>query len=59
MVDAAAIAQLREAFEGELSRAASVKDLQTVRDRYLGRKNGLVPAPALGAELPIWRAWPT
>ena len=44
MVDAAAIAQLREAFEGELSRAASVKDLQTVRDRYLGRKNGLVPA---------------
>ena len=34
MVDAAAIAHLREAFEGELSRAAAVKDLHTVRDRY-------------------------
>jgi phenylalanyl-tRNA synthetase alpha chain len=44
MVDAAAIAQLREAFAGELSRAASARDLQAVRDRYLGRKNGLVPA---------------
>jgi phenylalanyl-tRNA synthetase alpha chain len=43
-VDAATIAQLREAFAGELSRASSIKDLQTVRDRYLGRKNGLVPA---------------
>lgn len=44
MVDAAAIATLREAFEGEVSRAASAKDLQAVRDKYLGRKNGLVPA---------------
>lgn len=44
MVDAAAIAQLREAFTGEVSRASSARDLQAVRDRYLGRKHGLVPA---------------
>ncbi len=42
MVDAGTIAHLREAFAGEVSRAASSRDLQTVRDRYLGRKGGLI-----------------
>ena len=42
MVDAGTIAHLREAFVGEVSRATSARDLQTVRDRYLGRKGGLV-----------------
>jgi phenylalanyl-tRNA synthetase alpha chain len=44
MVDAGAIAHLREAFVGEVSRATSARDLQAVRDRYLGRKGGLVSA---------------
>jgi phenylalanyl-tRNA synthetase alpha chain len=54
MVDAAAIAQLREAFTGEVSRAASARELQAVRDRYVGRKNGLVPAlfPAIAKASP-------
>jgi phenylalanyl-tRNA synthetase alpha chain len=42
MVDAGTIAHLREAFVGEVSRATSARDLQAVRDRYLGRKGGLV-----------------
>jgi phenylalanyl-tRNA synthetase alpha chain len=42
MLDAGAIAHLREAFVGEVSRATSARDLQAVRDRYLGRKGGLV-----------------
>jgi phenylalanyl-tRNA synthetase alpha chain len=44
MVDDGTIAHLREAFVGEVSRATSARDLQTVRDRYLGRKGGLVSA---------------
>jgi phenylalanyl-tRNA synthetase alpha chain len=44
MLDAGAIAHLREAFVGEVSRATSARDLQAVRDRYLGRKGGLVSA---------------
>jgi phenylalanyl-tRNA synthetase alpha chain len=44
MVDAAAIAKLREAFAADLSAATTTRDLQAVRDRYLGRKGGLVPA---------------
>src|SRR5262249_5398321 len=31
-----------EAFERELAQAASARDAQTVRDRYLGRKNSVV-----------------
>jgi phenylalanyl-tRNA synthetase alpha chain len=42
MVDAGTIAHMREAFVGEVSRATSARDLQAVRDRYLGRKGGLV-----------------
>jgi phenylalanyl-tRNA synthetase alpha chain len=44
MVDDGTIAHLREAFVGEVSRATSARDLQAVRDRYLGRKGGLVSA---------------
>jgi phenylalanyl-tRNA synthetase alpha chain len=44
MVDAGTIAHLRDAFVGEVSRVTSARDLQTVRDRYLGRKGGLVSA---------------
>ena len=42
MVDDGTLAHLRDAFVGEVSRATSARDLQTVRDRYLGRKGGLV-----------------
>ena len=42
MVDDGTIAHLRDAFVGEVSRATSARDLQTVRDRFLGRKGGLV-----------------
>jgi phenylalanyl-tRNA synthetase alpha chain len=44
MIDAGTIAHLRDAFVGEVSRATSARDVQTVRDRYLGRKGGLVSA---------------
>ncbi len=44
MVDASALSQLREAFARDLAHASSTRDLQTVRDRYLGRKGGLVTA---------------
>jgi phenylalanyl-tRNA synthetase alpha chain len=42
MVDDGTLAHLRAAFVGEVSRATSARDLQTVRDRFLGRKGGLV-----------------
>jgi len=36
------IAQLRAAFQQELARLSSESDLQSLRDKYLGRKNGAV-----------------
>jgi phenylalanyl-tRNA synthetase alpha chain len=42
MLDAPGIAALREEFDAELAPAASARDLQALRDRYLGRKGGLV-----------------
>ena len=36
------IAQVRKEFLDELSRLASESDFQTLRDKYLGRKNGLI-----------------
>ena len=38
------IARLRVEFQQELSRLKSESDLQALRDKYLGRKNGLVTA---------------
>jgi len=40
----AIVAQLREDFAGALAAAASDRDLQALRDRFLGRKNGAVTA---------------
>jgi phenylalanyl-tRNA synthetase alpha chain len=40
--DAAAVAAQLAAFERELAAAASPRDAQSVRDRYLGRKNSVV-----------------
>jgi phenylalanyl-tRNA synthetase alpha chain len=42
MLDAAAIAALGETFSTELAAASSLRELQALRDRYLGRKGGLV-----------------
>ena len=42
MVDEAQLAGLRQQFQAELVSAASPKALQGVRDKYLGRKGGLV-----------------
>ena len=44
MVDRAAIERLRAAYSDELARAATLADLQALRDRFLGRKQGLVTA---------------
>jgi phenylalanyl-tRNA synthetase alpha chain len=38
------IARLRTEFQQELARVASEPDLQSIRDKYLGRKNGAVTA---------------
>ncbi len=38
------IARLRTDFRQELARASSEVDLQALRDKYLGRKNGAVTA---------------
>jgi phenylalanyl-tRNA synthetase alpha chain len=40
--DSAAVQTQIEAFERELAAAASPRDAQTVRDKYLGRKNSVV-----------------
>jgi len=40
--DEAAVHQQVAAFERELAAAASARDAQTIRDRYLGRKNSVV-----------------
>ena len=44
MVDPSAIAALRQAFHADLGAVQSARDLQAVRDRYLGRKGGRLPA---------------
>lgn len=44
MLDAAEIDRLRAAFAADLARATTDQALQAVRDRYLGRKSGLVTA---------------
>jgi phenylalanyl-tRNA synthetase alpha chain len=38
------IARLRDEFQTELARAATDRDLQTTRDRYLARKGGIIAA---------------
>src|SRR5262245_64012782 len=38
------VTQLVAAFERELAAAASARDAQSIRDRYLGRKNSVVAA---------------
>ena len=40
--DEAAVAEQIAAFERELAAAASARDAQSIRDRYLGRKNSVV-----------------
>ena len=40
--DQSAVAAHIAAFESELARATSARDAQSVRDRYLGRKNSVV-----------------
>ena len=54
MVDEAQLAGLRQQFQAELASAASLKALQAVRDKYLGRKGGLVTGlyGSLGAASP-------
>jgi phenylalanyl-tRNA synthetase alpha chain len=42
MVDEAQLAGLRQQCQAELASAASLKAVQAVRDKYLGRKGGLV-----------------
>ena len=49
MSDASTIARVRAQFDEALAAATGDRDLQAVRDRFLGRKNGLIPA--LFAEL--------
>src|SRR5438270_808139 len=40
----ATIARLRDEFDASLAAAASHRDLQAVRDRYLARKGGIIAA---------------
>jgi phenylalanyl-tRNA synthetase alpha chain len=42
MTDARAIDELRTRFQTDLASASTPRDLQTVRDRYLGRKGGAI-----------------
>jgi phenylalanyl-tRNA synthetase alpha chain len=44
MTDSTAVEQLRERFLADVASASSARDLQTLRDRYLGRKSGAVAA---------------
>jgi phenylalanyl-tRNA synthetase alpha chain len=44
MTDAQHIQRLRSEFLDSLQRAAADADLRTIRDRYLGRKAGLIPS---------------
>ena len=44
MSDASTIARLREQFDEALAAAASERDLQAVRDRFLGRRSGAITA---------------
>ena len=52
--DQAAVESQVRAFEAELAAAASPKDAQTVRDRFLGRKNSVVASwmQAIGGATP-------
>ena len=42
MTDARAINDLRTRFQTDLAQSSTSRELQTVRDRYLGRKGGVV-----------------
>ncbi|MDP7671070.1 MAG: hypothetical protein QGF21_03890, partial [Vicinamibacterales bacterium] len=42
MTDARAIDELRTRFQTDLASASTPRDLQAVRDRYLGRKGGAI-----------------
>ena len=44
MTETRALDELRSRFQADLSQAASLNDLQAVRDRYLGRKGGAIAA---------------
>lgn len=44
MVDIDAVSRLRDEFSTSLAQAATRADLQTLRDRFLGRKHGIVTA---------------
>jgi phenylalanyl-tRNA synthetase alpha chain len=44
MSDASTIATLRAEFDAALAVTASERELQALRDRFLGRKNGRIPA---------------
>ena len=44
MIDAAEIDRLRAEFTDELARVSSGREIQTLRDKYLGRKQGVVVA---------------
>ena len=57
MLDAAAIAALGESFSADLAAASSLRELQGLRDKYLGRKGGLVTSlyTGLGAAPPELR----
>jgi phenylalanyl-tRNA synthetase alpha chain len=44
MIDAAEIDRLRAEFTDELGRVSSGREIQTLRDKYLGRKQGVVVA---------------
>lgn len=43
-LDSASVSRLRSDFEAELSRVSTERELRALRDRYLGRKNGIVAA---------------
>ena len=42
MTDARAINDLRTRFQADLAQSSTSRELQTVRDRYLGRKGGVI-----------------
>jgi phenylalanyl-tRNA synthetase alpha chain len=42
MIDAAGIERLRTEFDDELARVSADRDIQALRDKYLGRKQGIV-----------------
>jgi phenylalanyl-tRNA synthetase alpha chain len=54
MIDADTLARLRDQFAADLARATSARDLQALRDRYLGRRSGIVTSlwPLIAAAPP-------